>query len=108
MFYVYVLRSQCTGRRDVGWCEDREERLRRHNAGDTKSTRGGIPWVMNAFSLTRGRTATAEGGSYELQSPICRSASSFATANLRSESRSTFSWRRADELAPMPVLHSRL
>ena len=46
MFYVYVLRSLRTGRRYVGSCEHREERLRRHNAGETKSTRTGVPWVM--------------------------------------------------------------
>jgi len=46
MFYVYVLRSLRTGRRYVGFCEELQERLRRHNAGDTKSTRTGVPWVM--------------------------------------------------------------
>jgi len=46
MFYVYVLRSQKTGRRYVGSCEQCDERLRRHNAGETKSTRYGVPWVM--------------------------------------------------------------
>ena len=44
MFYSYVLRSQKTGRRYVGSCEDREQRLRRHDAGDTKATRHGVPW----------------------------------------------------------------
>ena len=29
-----------------GRCEDREERLRRHNAGDTKATKHGIPWSL--------------------------------------------------------------
>src|SRR3954452_1792429 len=42
MFYVYVLRSSTTGRRYVGSCEDREERLGRHNAGHSKATRHGI------------------------------------------------------------------
>jgi putative endonuclease len=46
MFYVYVLRSQRTGRRYVGSCENREERLRRHNAGDSKTTRHGVPWIL--------------------------------------------------------------
>jgi len=46
MFYVYVLRSQKTGHRYIGSCEDRDERLRRHNAGETKATRYGVPWTM--------------------------------------------------------------
>ena len=46
MFYVYVLRSLKTGRRYNGSCEDREERLRRHNAGESKATRHGVPWIL--------------------------------------------------------------
>jgi putative endonuclease len=62
MFYCYVLRSQKTGRRYVGSCEDREERLRRHNAGDTKATKHGIPWSLihsEAF-FTRGEATARE------------------------------------------------
>jgi len=46
----------------VGSCEDREERLRRHNAGDTKATKHGIPWSLihsEAFS-TRGEATARE------------------------------------------------
>ena len=46
MFYVYVLRSSQTGRRYVGSCENVDERLRRHNAGHSKATRHGIPWIL--------------------------------------------------------------
>ena len=46
MFYVYVLCSQTTGRRYVGSCQDLDERLRRHNAGHSKATRHGVPWVL--------------------------------------------------------------
>jgi putative endonuclease len=41
-----VLRSKKTGRRYVDSCEDREERLRRHNAGESKATKHGVPWVL--------------------------------------------------------------
>ena len=44
--FVYVLRSMKTGRRYIGSCEDVAERLRRHNAGHSKSTKHGIPWVL--------------------------------------------------------------
>jgi len=46
MYYVYVLRSERTGRRYVGSCRDIDERLRRHNAGHSKATRHGIPWAL--------------------------------------------------------------
>jgi putative endonuclease len=46
MFYVYVLRSSKTGRRYVGSCEDLGDRLRRHNAGESKATKHGIPWTL--------------------------------------------------------------
>jgi putative endonuclease len=46
MFYVYVLRSSKTGRRYVGSCENVGDRLHRHNAGHSKATRHGIPWVL--------------------------------------------------------------
>ena len=46
MFYCYVLRSQKTGRRYVGSCENLSERIRRHNAGESKATKQGVPWVL--------------------------------------------------------------
>jgi putative endonuclease len=46
MFHVYVLRSSKTSRRYVGSCENLGDRLRRHNAGHSKATRHGIPWIL--------------------------------------------------------------
>jgi putative endonuclease len=46
MFYCYVLRSQKTGRRYVGSCEDLIERIHRHSAGESKATKHGAPWVL--------------------------------------------------------------
>ena len=46
MFYCYVLRSQKTGRRYVGSCEDLADRIRRHNAGESKATKHGVPWIL--------------------------------------------------------------
>jgi putative endonuclease len=45
-FFVYVLRSDTTGRRYVGSCQDLQDRLRRHNAGESKSTCHGVPWTV--------------------------------------------------------------
>ena len=44
VFHAYVRQSDKTGRRYTGSCEDLEERLRRHNAGETASTKHGVPW----------------------------------------------------------------
>ncbi len=46
MFHVYVMRSEKTGRRYVGSSEDVDERLQRHNAGDSKATKHGSPWRL--------------------------------------------------------------
>ena len=46
MFYTYALRSQKTGRRYVGSCQDIENRLGRHNRGESLSTKHGIPWTI--------------------------------------------------------------
>jgi putative endonuclease len=46
MFYCYVLRSQKTGRRYVGSWENLSDRVRRHNAGESKATRYNVPWVL--------------------------------------------------------------
>jgi len=46
MFFVYVLRSEVTGRRYVGSCQDLERRLAQHNARQSKATRPGFPWVL--------------------------------------------------------------
>jgi putative endonuclease len=46
MFYCYVLRSEKTGRRYVGFCENLTERIRRHNAGESKATKHAVPWTL--------------------------------------------------------------
>jgi len=62
MFYCYVLRSLKTGRRYVGSCEDLGERIRRHNAGESKATKNGAPWVLvhSESFLTRSEAAERE------------------------------------------------
>ena len=46
MFYCYLVRSEKTGRRYIGSCEKLTERSRRHNAGDSKATKHGVPWIL--------------------------------------------------------------
>lgn len=45
MFFVYVLINN-SGRHYVGMCSDFEKRLREHNSGKTKSTKGYRPWQL--------------------------------------------------------------
>jgi putative endonuclease len=45
-WYVYILRSLKHGGYYVGYTHDKEERLIKHNAGESRSTKSGIPWKM--------------------------------------------------------------
>ena len=46
MFYVYILRSKQNGRYYIGYSKDVEDRLARHNAGHTQSTKPYRPWEL--------------------------------------------------------------
>ena len=46
MFYVYVLRSEKTGRRYVGSSRDVHSRLQQHNSGHSLATKHGAPWRL--------------------------------------------------------------
>jgi putative endonuclease len=55
-FCVYVLRSETTGRRYVGSCCDLADRLRRHNAGESKATKHGTPWKLFHYEMFTSRS----------------------------------------------------
>jgi putative endonuclease len=58
VFYCYVLRSQKTGRRYVGSCENLAHRLYRHSTGQMKATKHGVPWsLIHRESFTNRREA---------------------------------------------------
>ena len=44
--FVYILFSQSRDRYYIGSCADVEQRLTRHNAGATISTKSGRPWKV--------------------------------------------------------------
>lgn len=46
MFQVYILKSYKTGRYYIGHTQDINDRLSRHNSGQTKSTKSGTPWQI--------------------------------------------------------------
>ncbi|MBT8261321.1 MAG: GIY-YIG nuclease family protein [Bacteroidia bacterium] len=44
MFFVYIIESQKDGSYYIGQTSDIEKRLMSHNSGQTRSTKGKIPW----------------------------------------------------------------
>ncbi|GAB3197996.1 GIY-YIG nuclease family protein [Pontibacter aydingkolensis] len=44
--YTYILYSHKTDRYYIGSCQDMNDRLARHNAGYSKSTKAGAPWLL--------------------------------------------------------------
>jgi GIY-YIG catalytic domain len=51
MFFMYILRSDKTGRLYTGHTSDLGRRLAEHNSGMTTSTRHGAPWPANFLSF---------------------------------------------------------
>ena len=45
-YFVYILHSKKKDRYYIGSCSDLKERLKRHNAGATISTKNGRPWEI--------------------------------------------------------------
>ena len=56
MYFVYVLKSEITGRRYVGSCSDLEDRLHRHNQERSKATKHGAPWKLVHYESFETRT----------------------------------------------------
>jgi putative endonuclease len=51
MFFVYILESMVNGRLYYGQTNDLEDRIRRHNAGENRSTPSGRPWKMVGYRV---------------------------------------------------------
>ena len=45
-YNVYALKSQVDGRIYVGFSSNVEKRLKEHNSGKTRSTKGFRPWII--------------------------------------------------------------
>jgi len=54
-FVVYVIKSQVDGRLYVGFTDSIERRIKEHNAGRTKSTKGFKPWILVYSELVYSR-----------------------------------------------------
>ncbi len=46
MFYTYVLRSEKDKTRYIGSTDNKERRVREHNSGRVKYTKGKKPWKL--------------------------------------------------------------
>ena len=46
MFYTYILYSAVKDRYYIGYTSDLKTRLEKHNNGNSRSTKSGIPWEM--------------------------------------------------------------
>ncbi|MEM1121485.1 MAG: GIY-YIG nuclease family protein [Bacteroidota bacterium] len=44
--YVYILYSESADRYYIGAAQDAQQRLVRHNAGASKATKSGRPWII--------------------------------------------------------------
>jgi len=56
MFYVYVLKSEKNGDIYIGYTKDLKERLKTHNQGKVKSTKGLRNWVLIYYEGYRSKS----------------------------------------------------
>ncbi|MBA4746149.1 MAG: GIY-YIG nuclease family protein [Muricauda sp.] len=64
MYYAYVLQSMVDGRLYKGHCENIESRLKDHNTGKTRSTKGYVPWKLVYFETFESREEAIERERY--------------------------------------------
>ncbi len=49
MFYVYILYSHSTSKHYIGQTNNLQNRIERHNNGESISTKSGLPWELLYF-----------------------------------------------------------
>ena len=100
MYWVYVLRSRQTGRHYTGSCEDLADRLARHNSGQSKATRHGVPWDLvyqepfstRAEAVCRERQLKTGRGRREVDAQLERGSSNPAAGRLKSAAKTAETW----------------
>ncbi|MBI2310758.1 GIY-YIG nuclease family protein [Candidatus Collierbacteria bacterium] len=48
-FYTYVIQSQINYKLYIGWTNDLQKRLNKHNSGLVFATKPGLPWKLVYF-----------------------------------------------------------
>jgi len=56
-YYVYILYSKVTDKYYIGYSENVELRLIKHNLGATPSTRSGRPWIISYKEECKDKTS---------------------------------------------------
>ncbi|OHA58925.1 MAG: hypothetical protein A2571_00920 [Candidatus Vogelbacteria bacterium RIFOXYD1_FULL_44_32] len=56
-YYVYILKSQTTGKLYKGSCGDLPERIRQHNSEKVTSTKAGRPWKLVYYEAFETKTS---------------------------------------------------
>jgi len=46
VIYLYIIRSTCNGDLYVGICKDVDRRIKEHNSGKNRCTKGLRPWAL--------------------------------------------------------------
>jgi putative endonuclease len=46
MYYTYILKSQKTGRYYIGYTNNLQQRIAKHNQGHSTATKSGVPWQL--------------------------------------------------------------
>ncbi len=64
MYYVYVIYSKKLKKRYVGSTENVERRIREHNNGKNRFTKGGIPWIKIYLEEYESRSEAMQRESY--------------------------------------------
>ena len=60
LYYVYILKSIKSGKIYIGLSKDPERRLKEHNRGSNKFTKGHTPWVLIYKEAVGNRIATRQ------------------------------------------------
>jgi putative endonuclease len=60
MYYVYILYSESIQRFYCGQTNNLQKRIFRHNSGETKSDKAGIPWVLIGYIICESRTLSVQ------------------------------------------------
>ena len=56
-YYVYIIYSKSLNKFYIGSTQDLEDRLKQHNAGRSRYTKPGIPWVIVYKETYQSRTS---------------------------------------------------
>ncbi|OIP00126.1 MAG: endonuclease [Bacteroidetes bacterium CG2_30_33_31] len=60
MFYTYILKSETHGNYYYGHTNDLEKRIKQHNMGQVKYTKGRRPWKLHYFEEFETKSGAAK------------------------------------------------